>query len=107
MGTRPAKPAATAKQGEINRVAIISDFERIDPAPDELTLLKRSVDAFDVLEVDDFSAWELAVADVDTKYQRMFQGGQMDRLRFRYYVYGLDNDTIEALRTNLDDALTP
>jgi hypothetical protein len=105
MGTRPAKPAATAKQGEINRVAIISDFERIDPAPDELTLLKRSVDTFDTLEVDNNIAWVLLVALVDSRYQRMFQGGQMDRLRFRYYVYGLDNTTISALLVNLEDVL--
>ena len=106
MATRPAKPANKATQGEVNRVAIISDFERIDPAPDELTLLKRSVDAFDVLETDDNAAWTTAVADVDTRYRRMFQGGNMDRLRYRYYVYGLDDSTISSALADLESALS-
>jgi|SRR5688572_22821961 len=104
MGNRPYKASAT--QGQINRVAIISDFERIDPAPDQLTLLKRKVDEFDQLEVSDESAWSDAVAAIaNSYYRRMFQGGNMDRLRFRYLVYGFDAETLAVVFTELDTAL--
>lgn len=104
MGNRPYKASGT--QGQINRVAIISDFERVDPAPDNLTLLKRKVDEFDQLETSDESAWSDAVAAISNSYyRRMFQGGNMDRLRFRYLVYGFDDETIETVLLELDTAL--
>lgn len=104
MGNRPYKNSGT--QGQINRVAIISDFERVDPDPDQLTLLKRKVDEFDQLEVSDETAWSDAVAAISNSYyRRMFQGGTFDRLRFRYQVYGFDNETLEVVFTELDTAL--
>jgi hypothetical protein len=104
MGNRPYRASAT--QGQINRVAIISDFERIDPAPDNLTLLKRKVDEFDQLEVSDESAWSDAVAAIaNSYYRRMFQGGIFDRLRFRYLVYGFDDETMATVQSELDAAL--
>lgn len=104
MGFRPYKNSAT--QGQINRVAIISDFERVDPDPDQLTLLKRKVDLFDQLEASDNPSWVDAVAAIENSYyQRMFQGGNFDRLRFRYHVYGFDNETLAAVFADLDTAL--
>lgn len=104
MGFRPYKNSGT--QGQINRVAIISDFERIDPDPDNLTLLKRKVDEFDVLETDDPGAWETAVAAITSdNFRKMFEGGNMDRLRYRYQVYGWDRATIESALDDLSTAL--
>lgn len=105
MGNRPFKPAFSSTATEIRKVAIISQFERIDPSPDQLTLLKRKVDEFDQLETSDEPAWSDAVAAISNSYyRRMFQGGQFDRLRFRYHVYGFDDETLAVVFTELDTA---
>lgn len=104
MGNRPYKASGT--QGQINRVAIISDFEKVDPSPDQLTLLKRKVNQFDELEVSGHAVWAVAVAAIaNSKYRRMFQGGKADRLRYRYLVYGWDDATLLVVFTELDTAL--
>lgn len=108
MGTRPTRPGSSHKVNstEIRRIAKISQFERVDPSPDNLTLLKRKVDEFDVLETDDPPEWETAVGAIsDENYRKLFQGGNMDRLRFRYQAYGWDNATIERMLTDLTTAL--
>jgi len=113
MSKRPNKSASRATADEIRRVAVISDFDRVDPAPDQLCLLKRTVDAFDTLEVDDNAAWADAVEDIadipninNAAVSRMFQGGNMDRLRARYLVYGWELALIESTNESLE-ALLP
>lgn len=106
MGNRPVKPGWATTATRVRKVAKISQFERVDPSPDQLTLLKRKVDEFDQLETSDESAWSDAIAAIDTStYRKMFQGGNMDRLRFRYQVYGWDSDTLENVLLELDTAL--
>jgi hypothetical protein len=106
MGNRPVRPAWQSTSTHIRKVAKISQFERIDPAPDNLTLLKRKVDEFDQLEVSDNTAWSDAVAAISNSYyRRMFQGGIFDRLRFRYLVYGFDDETMATVQSELDAAL--
>lgn len=106
MGNRPLKPAFSSTATEINKVAIISQFEIADPAPDQLTLLKRKVKQFDDLEVSGHAAWAVAVAAIaNSKYRRMFQGGNADRLRYRYLVYGWDDATLLVVLMELDTAL--
>lgn len=105
MGNRPVRPAWQSTPTHIRKVAKISQFERIAPAPDQLTLLKRKVDEYDQLEVSDETAWSDAVAAIaNSYYRRMFQGGNADRLRFRYLVYGFDLETLETVFTELDTA---
>lgn len=100
MGTRPNR--ATHDQTNVNRVAIISDFEQIDPTPDTLTLLKRKVKAYDDLEVTNSVLWAIAVGAIpSSSYRRMFQGGNADRLRFRYLVYGWDRATLLLVLADL------
>jgi hypothetical protein len=106
VSKRPNKTASTASAWEILRVAVISDFDRVDPAPDQLCLLKRQVDLFDQLEVADVVAWAAAVALIqDPRARKMFEGGNMDRLRARYGVYGWELSLIEATTTDLETAL--
>lgn len=105
MSFRPSKPAFCAKQGEINRVAIISQFEQVDPNPDQLTLLKRKVKQFDDLEVSNNAAWLSKLAAISRpEYRKMFQGGNNDRLRFRYLVYGWDDETLALVLADLTTA---
>lgn len=102
MGNRPKKTAAIGTTVEINKVAKISQFEQIDPAPDTLTLLKRKVKAYDDLEVTNSAAWAIAVGSIpNSQFRRMFQGGNADRLRYRYHVYGWDRATLLLVLADL------
>lgn len=105
MGNRANKPASSATCTEINKVAIISSFERVDPNPDNLTLLKRKVEEFDQLKISSEEDWEDAVELVDDRYKLLFQGGNFDQLRFRYHVYGLDEASVEHILDHLTTAL--
>ncbi len=105
MGNRPFKATATSVQ--INKVAKISQFEQIDPLPDTLTLLKRKVKQFDDLEVSDNASWLTKIdAITSPAFGRMFQGGNADRLRYRYHVYGFDRATLLLVLADLTTAFT-
>lgn len=105
MSRRPNVAGARATGTEIRRVAIISQQEIVDPAPDQLCLLKRKVKQFDDLEVSNNGQWVTKVAAItDPRFRRMFQGGNTDRQRFRFQVYGWDDDTQAAVLTGLTTA---
>lgn len=107
MGNRPRKSAAVSTVTDINLVAKISQFEQIDPFPDTLTLLKRKVKAFDDLEVSGHASWVTKVAAiVNGDFRKMFQGGNADRLRYRYLVYGWDRATLILVLADLTNAFT-
>lgn len=106
MGFRPSRGGA--RFGHSRRAAVITDQELADTDPDPLTLLKRLVNDFDELEVSDPTAWETAVAAIVTDvYKKLFEGGNLDRLRFRYAVYGYDADRLEVVYNELETALGP
>jgi hypothetical protein len=88
------KPASSATQAEVNRVAIISDSELAETDPTELCLLKRKVNDFDELEVSDNPAWVLAVAAITNA-----------NYRFRYSVYGWEDARITIVLGDLTTAL--
>ncbi len=105
MGNRAIRPSRTSTVNR--RVAKISDFEQIDPLPDTLTLLKRKVKQFDDLEVSDNVAWVTKVdAITSPAFGKMFQGGNADRLRYRYLVYGFDRATLLLVLADLTTAFT-
>jgi hypothetical protein len=106
VAKRAMKPASSATQAEVNRVAIISDSELAETDPTELCLLKRKVNDFDELEVSDNPAWVLAVAAItNANYRKMFQASNHDRLRFRYSVYGWEDARITIVLGDLTTAL--
>jgi hypothetical protein len=72
---------------------------------DQTLLLKRLVHDFDLLEVSNNSLWVTHVAAISTAaYRRLFQGGNMDRLRYRYYIYGLSDANQAAIYAELVSA---
>lgn len=91
----------------VNRVVEISQFDRVDPNPDQLCLLKRLVDQYDVLRAANPAAFATAVGLVNARYRRMFTGSNLDQYRFRYLVYGSDEDTQANVYTTLYTAITP
>ncbi len=106
MAKRAMKPACSATQAEINRVAIISASELADSTPTELCLLKRKVKNFDDLEVSGHAAWVVAVAAItNATFRKMFHASNHDRLRFRYSVYGWEDSRITAVLADLVLAL--
>lgn len=106
MATRAMKPASSATQTEINRVARISASELAEIDPTELCLLKRKVNDFDELEVSDHAAWVVAVAAItNAQYRKMFHGANHDRLRYRYGVYGWEDARITIVLDDLTTAL--
>jgi hypothetical protein len=105
MTFRPNKPAEVATPDEIRRCAVISQEEIADPTPDSLCLLKRKVKQFDDLEVSNHGQWVTKVAAISNpRYRTMFQGGNMDRIRYRYAVYGWGKSTIDVVLTGLTAA---
>lgn len=106
MAKRAMKPASSATQAEINRVAIISASELAETDPTELCLLKRKVKDFDDLEISDSVAWAAAVAAItNPQYRKMFQASNHDRLRYRYSVYGWEDSRITIVLDDLATAL--
>ncbi len=80
----------------------------VDSGPDQLNLLKRIVYDFDQLEKADAVTWALKVAAIATESNRkIFQAGNMDRLRYRYSVYGYDNARLASVYAELVGAFTP
>ncbi len=80
----------------------------VDSGPNTLSLLKRIVYDFDQLEKADAVTWALKVAAITTESNRkIFQAGNMDRLRYRYSVYGFDNARLASVYAELVAALTP
>lgn len=67
-----------------------------------LAKLKRLVDDFDKLEVANNALWVTRVTAITNAfYERMFQGSNADRRRFRYMVYGWDNSTLAVVYADL------
>ena len=80
----------------------------VDSGPTTAGLLKRVVYDFDQLEKSSPSVWATKVSAITTvTYRRLFQGGNMDRLRFRYQVYGYDDERLAVVYAELVAALTP
>lgn len=90
---------------EVNRVVLFTARDAIVASPDTLTLLKRQVNEYDLLEVSDHSAWEDAVALVNEDWRHMFHPSRFDRLRFRYMVYGWQKSVLLTIIANLEDSL--
>jgi lysophospholipase L1-like esterase len=81
-----------------DRLATIGPASTVDAQ----LLLKRLVYDFDLLEVSNNALWVTRVAAIATaSNRRLFQGGNMDRLRARYSAYGLDSATQAALYAEL------
>jgi hypothetical protein len=79
-----------------------------DPGVDTLLLTKRIVYEFDQLEQEDPVSWTDKVSAITTEsYRKMFQGGNMDRLRYRYTVYGYSADRLEVVYNELVAAFGP
>lgn len=73
-----------------------------DTGVDTLLLTKRLVYDFDQLEAVNPVAWAAKVAAISTAtYRKLFQGGTMDRLRYRYTVYGFDAQTLTVVYNEL------
>jgi hypothetical protein len=51
----------------------------------------------DLLEVSDNPTWITRVASLSAQSREMFSLGAYDRLRYRYFVYGLDTQTIQQI----------
>lgn len=69
---------------------------------DTLLLTKRLVYSFDQLEKTNPDEWADKVAAIATDaYQRIFQPGNFDRLRFRYAVYGYSAQELEVVYNEL------
>lgn len=77
-------------------------------APDTLGLVKQIVYDFDQLEKSSPSTWTTKVAAIiPATYRKLFQGGNMDRLRYRYSVYGFDKNALAAVYSALVTAFSP
>lgn len=104
----PHKPAWKATPDEVNRVAVISQQELADPNPDLLCLIKRVVNDFDELEDSDPVDWALRVAAITNPlYEKMFQGSNFDRIRYRYTVYGWSYERLQVVYDDLTAAFGP
>lgn len=106
MSFHPYKPACNANSVAVNRVAKLHPRDSQDSSTqaDTLTLIKRKVDALDQLEVSNNASWVTKVTSfTDARIKQMFFGTGTDtsRLRWRYYVYGLDRAYLLTVLTAL------
>ena len=102
MAIRPTRAAGRLTATQINRVAKISQFDVSNPSPDLLTLIKRELDTLDQLEVADNPTFVSRKALItDERVRRAIYGGNCDRLRYRYFLYGLDTATLQTVLTQL------
>lgn len=106
MSAHPRKPAWHCTS---NDVAVVAEFLGHDAhetgaQADTLTLVKQKVDALDQLEVSDNASWSTKVNSfTDSRVKQMFfgSGSCMSRLRWRYYIYGLDRAYLLTVLTAL------
>lgn len=101
MTAHPNGLAGRIHASQVNRVAKINNTELADTNPDVLAQVKREVNVLDLLEVSNNAAWVTAVATLPAKYKKMFEVGTYSRLRYRYFVYGLDPFTLSDLLSYL------
>lgn len=111
MPNHPNRPAGRDTPTRVNLVAKISQKENNttqdavpQQAPDTLTLLKRRIDFFDLLEVSNNASWVTRTGTItNPKYRQLFAGQRlgMTRLRYRHLFYGLEkfvlNDCLTVL----------
>ncbi len=92
---------------EINRVALIQACEidvtqDVTHPPSLLTLVKRKVHEYDLLEVSDNAQWVLNVSYLeDAKHRALFTTGVFDRIRLRYQAYGMERTRLQELHDAL------
>lgn len=108
MTAYPTKPAGSSTSVAVRKAVIPTSRDLVEASPDTLTLLKRLVNDFDLLEVSNHTAWATAVSLIgNVVLQRMFQGCRFDRERSRHRIYGSDSVTLGQVYSILFAAITP
>lgn len=106
MTARPSGMAGRRTAYYINRVAKLGPTDSTVASPDSLTQLKREVNTLDLLEVSNNASWLTKIATLPARYKKMFDPGAGSRLRYRYYIYGLEESIIKEALTCLTFANT-
>jgi hypothetical protein len=99
----PNKPKPSS--AGYKRVVNISATDLVDPNPDLLTSLKRAVHEVDLLQVSDPVAWAALFDRLPALWQPLFKTSILDRDRFRYAVYGWNQDLKQDAYTAVSIAL--
>lgn len=101
MTAHVRRPAGTTATTDVNRVVTYLTADSVPSSPDTLTLLKRRVQEYDLLEKADPLTWAGEVALLEAKYQPLFLTHGADRARRRHRMYGLQRSHLLQLYEQL------